>query len=538
MNDHLEHASDQGQHPPFVPQTPEQQRTHDDILQVLSDFQHGLESLKALHEQRTQLQEALVAREAELAELARELRERDRSLADQHTQTDEARAGQQTLAAQLSQAQDDVRSLNAQVQEARALQQSLTQQAEEARAEHQALTAHLAEARATIESHEARAAELLSRVVNAERAAEETAATLAKADATIQALQDRLRAELGDAKAARADLDGAQTRIKELEADVARLTSSCAGLESTIAEMKEQFARSNRARPADATDRRRQRLARVRLALRERNTRLKKGGEALAKRFEQVEQVLKQRAELAQVRERVIAADRAIQRAAATSRASTTVFAVLASIALLGALSWAVARQIAPATYASECTLQADGRGRDLTDAELEEWLRFHNETLADPRFHEEAAARFARQGSTSLAAASALSKFVASNVSTDSVSPGQLTIRLRAQGKENARRTLETLAAALAAYANAAEARRIDGGATLIPAPARAEDSPLDNTQTYYALGLLGASMLACAILGAAIWKKLASGKSAFEQDAQLASVLDEARWASVTRR
>jgi hypothetical protein len=176
------------------------------------------------------------------------------------------------------------------------------------------------------------------------------------------------------------------------------------------------------------------------------------------------------------------------------------------------------------------------GGGRELNDAELEEWLRFHKDTLNDPRFHEEAAQRFARAGRADLGTGAAVAGLISSSVVTDSVLPGEMKVELQFRGRDQARRTLETLTAALASFANAAQQRRIDGGATIVPAAASADDTPTDDTQMYYALAIMGGGVLVAGFIGLAIFRKLASAKSAFEQDSHLASVLDEARWSRGT--
>lgn len=585
---------EQGQAEAFEPRTPEEHRAKDDILRVLADFQHGLESLRVLHQQRSELQAQLLERETELARHSDELRERDERLAAQRADFEAASAllnehqeeltkAREAHAARERELQDAAESLRARLgtsehaeqdtatdnsrlrdelatcqsaladarQRADALERDLSAAATQAGASESRLgeaeqqIARFTELAAEFEAlwHVERhcaaglTAALQHAINHAETSSREEAAELrarlktrdeefTELEAVLEQLRDRFKAELGKVRDARARADAAEHSVRERDDRITELTAKLAQ-----ADMNRASARAV-PRGDEPTARRRERLRRLRAALRAEHRRLRKGEEVLSKRFEQIEHASKARAELAAVRDRVIAADRALQRRTARSKASVSVLAILGSLSLLGALSWAVARQVAPAMFVAESTVRADGRGRELNDAELEEWLRFHKDTLNDPRFHEEAAQRFARAGRADLGTGAAVAQLISSSVVTDSTLPGEMKMELQFRGKDQARRTLETLTAALASYANAAQQRRIDGGATIVPAAAASDDQPIDDTQTYYALGMMGAGVLAAGFIGLAIFRKLASAKSAFEQDSHLASVLDETRW------
>lgn len=587
---------EQGQAEAFEPRTPDERRAKDDILRVLSDFQQGLESLRVLHQQRSELQAKLLERETELARRGEELRERDEQLAAQRADFEAAsallaehqqelarareahaareleleaaaaglrdtlttsRTAEQDTAASNGQLRDELAWCQSALADARRRAESLEQDlanavaragASEAQLDDTRLQlARLSELASEFESlwHVERhcAAGLTAALQHAidhaqAKAGEETSELRARLTArdeefkqlesVLAQLRDRFKAEFGRVKEAAARADAAEKELRERDDRIAELAAKLAQAEASRA------AAATRAVPrSDASAvRRRERLRRLRSALRDAHRRLKKGEEVLARRFEQVESASKARAELAGVRDRVIAADRALQRRAARSKAAVSVLAILGSVSILGALSWAVARQVAPAMFVAETTVRADGRGRELNDAELEEWLRFHKDTLNDPRFHEEAAQRFARAGRADLGTAASVAQLVSSSVVTDSLLPGEMKLELQFRGRDQARRTLETLTAALASYANAAQQRRIDGGATIVPAAASADDEPIDDTQTYYALGIMAGGMVVAGFIGLGIFRKLASAKSAFEQDAHLASVLDESRW------
>lgn len=587
---------EQGQADAFEPRTPDEHRAKDDILRVLSDFQQGLESLRVLHQQRSDLQARLLERETELARRGEELRERDGRLAAQKADCDAATALLNDQAEELARAREAhatrERELQAAAESLRSSLGTTQSAAEDASTDNSRLRDEMASCRSALDDARQRAGELereladataragaaeagreqaeqrishLSELAaefealwhverhcaaglttalqhaidHAETSTREQAAELqvrlktrdeefTQLEAVLEQLRDRFKSELAKAKDAAARADTAERSLRDRDDRITELTRK-------LAEAGGAAARAV-PRGDESAARRRDRLGRLRAALRAEHRRLKKGEDVLAKRFEQVESASKARAELAAVRDRVIAADRALQRRTARSKAAVSVLAILGSLSILGALSWAVARQVAPATFVAESMVRADGRGRELNDAELEEWLRFHKDTLNDPRFHEEAAQRFARAGRADLGTGAAVAGLISSSVVTDSVLPGEMKVELQFRGRDQARRTLETLTAALASFANAAQQRRIDGGATIVPAAASADDTPTDDTQMYYALAIMGGGVLVAGFIGLAIFRKLASAKSAFEQDSHLASVLDEARWSRGT--
>lgn len=709
-NPNVNDATESGQGPSFVPESPDQQRTHDDILRVLSDFQSGLHSLKSLHAQRQELQRKLIEREVQLAEREGELTLRNAQLQSQQADFEEvsARFAQQArdldakrteseakalayeaklreidsshqaqlsaLRDQLAQAQqateavpglerehalmretiaaravelqdlaDRIASLSQEAGQLRAslgakeaeaarlrseldLSQTglaetktqsgvkdealhelrahaqglleivreyedlwgierrenatLAQRVQDAHAAHQRREAELEALRASAGSAE-EAARLKAETAQlqeesealkseAARLREETAnlkaqaATLQdqsnnfqteassaqaqaqdakseaarlKADLTeLESTFETLRARLKDALAARESADSARG---ELEAHHTELTGTIQALQAEVASLKEHQELTRAPRPLSEhfVQRRKQRLKAYRAGLRRQVTKVKKASDALSKRYEQCELVLSQRAELAEVRSRVLEAERRVMRAKSRTRVGVVLLCSVLTFSVIGAMSWVLAREVAPAMFLAESTLKADGRGRDLNEAELEEWRRFHVELLADPRFHEAAAERFARQGLPSLSTPAAVSELVNTSVSTDSTSPEELRLTLKAQGRDRTRRELEVLTASVASYANAAQQRRIDGGATLMPDPVKVGSDAIDQTQMYWALAMMGAGVTASGLLALMLWNKLVSVKTSFEQDSRAAELLDAASWAELKR-
>lgn len=310
-------------------------------------------------------------------------------------------------------------------------------------------------------------------------------------------------------------------------------------LRASMQELNELKARGVAVAPAGAGGSgapwmagRRKRLAAIRTALWRRAGRIKKGEEALTKRFEQCEQILSQRAALAGVHQKIRAAERRHQRSSAGSRAVAVGLGGAATLAILAALSWATAREFAPAEFQAQAEVVAESRGRELSEGELAEWQRFHESLLMDPMYHESAAERCKRQSIEELSTPSQVAELLTKNASMESVRDGQLFIRLHGKGARQTERLLDTLTSALASYANSASSRRIDGGATRVSANAKAGDKPIDQTRSLWALvGFAASTVVSFSVIGIA-YLRLSRAKTAFEQDTTIDETLDEGRW------
>lgn len=354
-----------------------------------------------------------------------------------------------------------------------------------------------------------------------------------EAETVISTLREKLKTE-----AARSQELTAKTR--QLEADLAQGAALVAELEGQLAELRKKRERvQSEARSVmpESLERRRRRLTLARELVRRQAAKVKKGGEALRKRYEQCEQVLSQRAELAEARAKIIAAEKRAHSGRAVRTAAVVMLCGSGVVAMLGGLSWAAATHFAPATFVASSQIGADGRGRELQPAELDEWQRFHEGLIADPMFHDAAADRFKRQGMTELARPADLAQRIREGLSVESGSPGEMTLRWTGKGADRSQRELETLTASLTSHANAAQTRRIDGGVTKVLKEARAGDAPIDNTRTVYALGILGGTLALALAITLTLWRKLSRAKTDFERDTGLASTLDPGRWPDPAR-
>ena len=274
---------------------------------------------------------------------------------------------------------------------------------------------------------------------------------------------------------------------------------------------------------------RQKRLRLYKSLLRQQAMKVRKASEALRKRYEQAEQVLAQRAELAAARLKIIEAQRILERKSASSRAAVFVLCILCIGTLVSALSWAIAREVAPAKFEAISMVKAESKERTLNDGELAEWQRMHESIIEDGRLHEALAERFKRQGILSLAEASAVGAMTRQNLYSESRAPGELKLRLVSQGAEQTSRVLEIFTNGLANFVNSGGIRRVDGATTMISQTATVGTSPVDNIRAQYTLGLSGLGIVVCSLIGFFIWSRLARAKTAFEQDIRLAETLNE---------
>ncbi|MBL8887292.1 MAG: hypothetical protein JNK16_11575 [Phycisphaerales bacterium] len=337
-----------------------------------------------------------------------------------------------------------------------------------------------------------------------------------------------------------AEPEAMQARIAELKSCLAHEREDRDRLTRKLTELQNQAkaGTQGRTQPASggSSSLRQRRLKRCRAILREHVAKVRKASEVLAKRFEQCEQVLSQRAQLSAAKRQLDSASAALARRAAGKRAGVLTLCIVLTVAVLGALSWAVVGQAWPGDFEARAEITADGRGRELSDGEFDEWRRALEATLADPQFAETVATRMKQRGYESLGTPVAVRALLTDSFAHDSPSPGTLAVQLRAPGREKASRTLDIITTALASDANASRERRADGAVTLIKAPASASGQPLDDQRLPRTGMVLLGSMLVTCFLGFGIWTKLSRAKQEFELGSQIDQVLDDAKWSEFT--
>ncbi|NUQ67223.1 MAG: hypothetical protein HUU18_02935 [Phycisphaerales bacterium] len=488
--------------------------------------------------------EALASQLEDLSRRESGLSAQRESMLDEAKTLDQVRSQLAAREAELVRRDGQIRQLQEELARVREAAQASAQRGQESGSREQALAGEVMRLRGevgalneTLSAGQARAetieAALREREAEAERLRDEVRALreagttndTAELERVIEALRDRLKGEIHS----REDL---RHRLETADSELAAMTQRCAQAEAERAHAPTQGEMP--ARTPLWVENRKARLMRYRAAIADRSRKLRKAGEALTKRYEQCEQVLAMRADLYTARERIVEAEKRLSGRRAGTHAGAIVLSAVASVAIIATLSWAISRHVVPATFEASSVIAADGRGRELNDAELEEWQRFHEQLLKDPVFHSAASERFQRQGVEEYAQPAGVARLVSRSLRTESGVPGTLNLRLAAPGAPRAERDLEILTAALASQANAAQQRRIDGGVTKVEQSAKAGDQPIDNTQNLWALCMAGVGTVAAGLLGLVVWRRLSRVKSEFEADTHVTRTLDPARVAN----
>jgi chromosome segregation ATPase len=365
-----------------------------------------------------------------------------------------------------------------------------------------------------------------------------------EADQVVSALRTKLREEIEHRKTTREQIEDMSTRLEEAAARIGQLEGELARQDANSRQRVSSngddgaergpvlHVASSGWRSAESLERRDARLRLMRRLVREQADKVRKGSEALRRRYEQTEQVLKHRAELASARQRIIDAEQRLQSSKAKSKASVLMLSAMATVAILGGLSWALAQQLAPARFMASSMIAADGRGRELNAKELAEWKSYHEKVLNDPRFHQMAGERYARVGMAELSSPAAVKQLIDTRLNADQRNPGEMVLTLTGYGSTRTERELDVLTVAFTSQANAAQTARVDGSVTKIAQASKTGNEPLDNTRLYWALAMLGTGLVVCFGTALLLWKKLAGAKTKFEHDTQVAQLLDDAKW------
>lgn len=364
----------------------------------------------------------------------------------------------------------------------------------------------------------------------------EARATIDRLSASLTEKTGRVRELENEVAALREGAGGEMTSPIQFGESDAALTGQLEQAQNEVQQLRERLERIPNAGDGSREEgflaRRRERLAKYRFAVRQQADKVRKGQAALRKRFEACEQLLAQRAELSAAHAAITEYQRKMQKRRASGGVAVAALCTTLSLAVLAGLSWAVAREVTPGTFAVTTQLTADTHGRDLSGAELAEWQRFHEELVLDPRFYERVAQRMQRRGIATLSQASAVAERMRTDFTVSSSANGEVNMELRGKGAQKTERELDTIASTLASEANAARGERADGASTTPPSPAKASGRPLDDTQLYTAGGIFGGGTLIGMMLGTFAWRRLASAKTRFEADASISQALDESKW------
>lgn len=264
---------------------------------------------------------------------------------------------------------------------------------------------------------------------------------------------------------------------------------------------------------------RRGRLQRIRKALRDRAAKLHRYEAVLDDRAAEADQILAQRRDVARAASAVQARERKLASIQARNRTMSSSFFLMAGIAIMGVLSFAVADHVAPATYAATAEIEIDGRGRDLSADEIDEWQRYMAGLLTDPGLLEIASDRMRKRGLVSLARAPELGARLEQDMTTETPSPGRLTLELVGEGAGPTRRALDTYVVSLVAQSNATKQQRAGGTGSRVAIDAAVVDEPLADARMTYAAGFGGGGGVVGLLIGTLVYRRLKAQHSRFEQ-------------------
>ena len=460
------------------------------------------------------------------------------NLRQQAKQIDDQSAGQvEAMSKELAQAKKQVQDLNTQLNEiAQTADEELTHEKNRI-AE---IEGQIGELKAKLEKETAQSAKLRHELESKPDAdpAEIQALRdqLAQADSGTSESQNKLDEALEGMANLQSQLESRDEQLAKSAEKISELESQSSELFATIEKLNTELEEASTNSPKLEVDEwnksRRSRLQRMRKVLAGDAEKVRLATEALRSRYEQCEQVLTKRAELAQAYEAIAAAQRKYQTREVRSGMFLGLISLTAITLVIASISWFVAGRIAPGVYAAQVTLAASGGDSTLSETDMAEWEAYITSLTNDPRFLEVAADRMKRRGIAEFAVPGELSKEMDQSLDVASAMPGTVVMEYRGIGAERSSRILDTFVVALSSAANNARSRRADSAVTVVQDAVTVSDEPLDTRRLEMGGMIFGGGMLLTLIVGGIIWKRLSAAKARFERDSRVEGLLDESQW------
>lgn len=324
---------------------------------------------------------------------------------------------------------------------------------------------------------------------------------------------------------AQAKITALENQSSELIATIEKLNSQ---LEAERAKPREHSGTAN----DEWSQRRRERLGRMRKRLHADAEKVRLATDALQSRYEQCEQVLTKRAELAEAYEAIASAQRKVRNKEVRSGVFIGLFALAAITLMLGVGSWFTAGRVAPGMYSSRATLTATAPEGKLAESDLADWESYITGLITEPRFLEVAADRMKRRGISEFSTPGELGKHMDESLDIVASMPGEIVVEYRGVGAERAQRILDTFVVAISGAANNARPRRGDIAITNVQEGASLTTEPLDTKRLEMAGMIFGGAMALAMIVGGVLWRRLAAAKAKFENDSRVQVLYDEEQW------
>jgi len=547
------------------------ERSH--TLEELAEKAGGLEhDLSTSREQYSgQLTEATeqLAREQKIVEGLRAQiemleTERDQALSSSSDQTNEVAAKLKQATAELESMRQAANELGEQGQQSEGRVGKLTQELADSHKQIETLTAQVNEiagsADEELTTERARIGEFESKIASLSKQLENASARQSSLETELEskpqvdpamesALQEQVEKAQEESLALEIKLDEAATVLVAIKDDLAvrdedvakgnakvqELSEQATELFETIEKLSTQLEEAQSSPKVEVSDwnkDRRTRLKKMRRVLAGDAEKIRLATEALRSRYEQCEQVLTKRAELAEAYEAIASAQRKYQGREVRSGVFLGLIGMAAITMVLAATSWFVSDRVTPGMYAAKVTMAASSGDSALSEVEMEQWEVYITQLATDPRFLEVAADRMKRRGIAEFSIPGDLSREMEQSLDVISALPGTIVMEYRGEGAARSARVLDTFSVALSSAANAARARRADSSMTIIESAAAAGDEPLDTRRIEMAGMIFGGSMLFVMILGGIMWRRLSAAKAKFEDDSRIEALFDEAEW------
>lgn len=312
-----------------------------------------------------------------------------------------------------------------------------------------------------------------------------------------------------------ARLLNAEERLIEAE----RARTAAADQAGELSRQAEALRTAPRARSDEFAVVRRERLARYKDLLSQQSRKIVQAKGALVKKQEQAEETIALRGRLTEQLQVLAVERQRVQAQSARANAAVLLLCLTGVIAIVGGLAWAVANQIAPATYAARAVITADTPGRQPTRDELLAWTASHERILEDPEFMALAAERFGQRGMASMGSPAAVKQRLATDISLHTDKAGTLTIEWRGRGSEKCERELETVALALVAMANSQRDARGDGAATSLSEPPKVGAEPIEDPRLIYVAEFGGGGSIIAGAMFMGLYRIVIRSKRKFEQ-------------------
>ncbi len=460
----------------------------DQVLGILADIERQFERLRgAQRDHNEQLAEAQ-GRDAQYRRQVDEQREEiAREQSELAQQRDELQAERERLVSLESQ-------LHRQSQDSEEQLQRLQQQVERGRGELDAQRRQRETEVSQIGSLRSRVGELEEALAEAGRRAaepqQEATVQIASLNEQVEVIKAELQlrdASLADARNelnivrgtlsqrsdAQRQLQCEQQRIVELEQQLdqvrAAQAESAAAHEAQISEdLQEKAQRISAA--AKHWQRRRQRLAKVRQAIRGRAGRARTDSEQAQRRIKQDQALENQRGRLVEIRESLAVAERKMQRKWARPRAVLTFSWLAVSLAGAAIASGLAANHFFPAKVAASVDVEAEARsGLPFSDEDAAKWQTWHSALLIDKNFHRTLAKRLADRRLDRYKDPVALAQRLRDDLTVDAAQPGVMTLTLAGTDRGEITAILDTLATTFARESSRQAGKRSDGARTVV---------------------------------------------------------------------